>query len=133
MKNLTRRAPAFAALSLLTLLSACGDPYSPGVRAGNGAVIGGGTGAAIGALAGGGHGAAIGALAGGLLGAGTGALTTPNRPQTQGYSGYPQQQGTYYNGRQQGAYYPQQGTAQPARAYPQGNYYNQQGYSGQGY
>ncbi|CAK7193405.1 hypothetical protein COMNV_01620 [Commensalibacter sp. Nvir] len=68
------------ALVLSSFLSACGDPYSTSGRAGNGALIGGGSGAAIGALAGGGGGAAIGAVTGGLLGAGVGAATTPNRP-----------------------------------------------------
>ncbi|RUT27067.1 hypothetical protein C0V97_02260 [Asaia sp. W19] len=63
-------------------LSACGNPYDPGARAGSGALIGAGGGAAIGALAGGGRGAAIGALAGGALGAAGGAATTPNRPRS---------------------------------------------------
>lgn len=83
--------------SLLTIclsascLTACGDGYNAGNRAGTGALIGGGTGAAIGALAGGGRGAAIGALSGGALGAGVGALTTPNRPKYNNYNN-----GNYY-------------------------------------
>ncbi|NIE81300.1 MULTISPECIES: hypothetical protein [Asaia] len=72
---------ASACLGMLGL-SACGNPYDPGARAGSGALIGAGGGAAIGALAGGGRGAAIGALAGGALGAAGGAATTPNRPRS---------------------------------------------------
>ena len=71
-----------------TLLAGC-DTYSPGQRAGGGALIGGGTGAAIGALAGGGHGAAIGALAGSALGAGVGYATTPNRSNNYRSNYYP--------------------------------------------
>ena len=59
-------------------LGACGNPYSPGQRAGTGALLGAGGGAAIGAIAGGGQGAAIGAIAGGLTGAAVGAATTPS-------------------------------------------------------
>ncbi|GBQ63712.1 hypothetical protein AA103196_0674 [Ameyamaea chiangmaiensis NBRC 103196] len=70
-----------ASVALALSLSACGDPYSPGARAGSGALIGAGGGAAIGAIAGGGTGAGIGALAGGATGAAVGAATTPNRPR----------------------------------------------------
>ncbi|NHN91488.1 hypothetical protein GVI59_05875 [Acetobacter sicerae] len=142
-----QKACGIAVLALPLFLSACGDPYSPGQRAGNGALIGGGSGAAIGALAGGGRGAAIGALAGGLLGAGTGALTTPNRPgggYTQGYQQpqaaypqqqYPQQQYPAQQRYQQGGYpagtngVPQQGATYPRTygGYPAG-YTPQQGY-----
>lgn len=86
-----------SALFLSTaFLTACDNGYSPGGRAGTGALIGGGGGAAIGALAGGGTGAAIGALSGAALGAGVGAATTPNRPNYnnnyyyQNNRGYPQ-------------------------------------------
>jgi hypothetical protein len=65
-------------LALALGLAACGNPYSPGQRAGTGALLGAGGGAAIGALAGGGQGAAIGAVAGGLTGAAVGAATTPS-------------------------------------------------------
>ncbi|MCH4089958.1 YMGG-like glycine zipper-containing protein [Acetobacter sp.] len=138
-----QKACGIAILALPLFLSSCGDPYSPGQRAGNGALIGGGTGAAIGALAGGGRGAAIGALAGGLLGAGTGALTTPNRPgggYTQGYQQpqavSPQQQyqtqQRYQQSGYQGGYngVSQQGTTNYPRTYggyPAG-YAPQQGY-----
>ena len=145
MKVNRQKACSIAVLALPLFLSACGDPYSPGQRAGNGALIGGGSGAAIGALAGGGRGAAIGALAGGLLGAGTGALTTPNRPgggYTQGYqqpqAAYPQQQypqQQYYPAQQR---YQQGGYPADARqqgqyprsysGYPAGYYSPQQGY-----
>lgn len=69
----------------LLLLGGCGSPYSPGARAGSGALIGAGGGALIGGVAGGGGGAAIGALAGGATGAAVGAATTPNRPNSGGY------------------------------------------------
>jgi len=79
--TLRRKASIAGALALTLGLAACGDPYSPGARAGGGALIGAGGGAAIGALAGGGGGAAIGALAGGATGAAVGAATTPSRPR----------------------------------------------------
>ena len=65
-----------ATLAGTIALSLCGC-YSPGERAGGGALLGGAAGAAIGAAASGGRvggtlaGAAIGALAGGAVGAAT--------------------------------------------------------------
>ncbi|GBR45902.1 hypothetical protein [Neokomagataea thailandica] len=74
------RSHSLAALTFCALaLSACGNPYDSGARAGSGALLGAGAGAALGAIAGGGHGAAIGALAGGGTGAALGAATTPSR------------------------------------------------------
>ncbi|MCH4024649.1 MAG: hypothetical protein LKH33_09295 [Acetobacter sp.] len=85
-RRMNRRYMTVAGFVGILLLSGCGDPYSPGARAGSGALIGGGGGAAIGALAGGGKGAAIGALAGAGTGAAIGAATTPNRPSRRGYN-----------------------------------------------
>lgn len=131
VRTVNKKIAGIAALSMTVLLAGCGDPYSPGARAGNGALIGGGGGAAIGALAGGGRGAAIGALAGGLLGAGTGALTTPNRPGGGYAQGYQQPMAP---AQQQQQAYPRGYTGQTQATYPQGAYprtYNGQPYNGQ--
>ena len=80
------------ALSLVTGLSACTDPYDPGQRAIGGGLAGAGTGAAIGAIAGCGSGAATGALIGGAVGAVGGAATTP----APGYYGYGYNEPGYY-------------------------------------
>jgi hypothetical protein len=69
------------------LVSLAGCAHSPGQRAVDGGLIGGGAGLGIGALAGGGKGALIGGPVGAVGGAAVGALTAPHPKITTSSSG----------------------------------------------
>lgn len=75
------------ALLIPLLVSLVGCAQSPGQRAVNGGLIGGGTGLAVGALAGGGKGALIGGPVGAVGGAAIGALTELHSKITTSSSG----------------------------------------------
>ena len=72
-----RIASGLTFLGLISILSACTNPYDPAQRFVGGGLLGAGTGAAIGAAAGGAPGAALGAAIGGATGAVGGVVTTP--------------------------------------------------------